>query len=184
MKTIKTILEEETRQKVVWNDNFGVYALNLDSKEDALKIADSEKIKENFDIEIVEAGKRAFLNFSPKENVLTNVLTNILTKDRFEFLSNKIQVEFVSANPTGLLTLGNGRGGVYGDVLGNILEKAGAKVTKEYYINDAGNQINELGRSVLGDEEGQYKGEYIDELAKEIKGSSPKEVGQKAQEKI
>jgi arginyl-tRNA synthetase len=92
----------------------------------------------------------------------------------------KIQVEFVSANPTGPLHVGHGRGAALGDALANILECAGYEVEREYYINDAGNQIRTLGVSVharyleLCDkgapfpEEG-YKGEYIKDLAARLK---------------
>ncbi|MCX7981631.1 MAG: arginine--tRNA ligase [Syntrophales bacterium] len=91
----------------------------------------------------------------------------------------KVQVEFVSANPTGPLHIGHARGAVIGDVIANILASAGYDVWREYYINDAGNQMQTLGRSVfyryreLGGEklvfpENCYQGEYVRELAKEI----------------
>jgi arginyl-tRNA synthetase len=79
-----------------------------------------------------------------------------------------INNEFISANPTGPLHLGNGRGGFLGDVLGRILQKNGAKVVNEYYINDAGEQIIKLGHSVLKDDDAVYTGEYIDILHSEI----------------
>ncbi len=92
----------------------------------------------------------------------------------------KAQVEFVSANPTGPLHIGHGRGAVYGDVLANVLAAAGFAVTKEYYVNDAGNQIRTLGRSVwlrcreLDGErvdfpEDCYQGHYIVEMARDMK---------------
>jgi arginyl-tRNA synthetase len=92
----------------------------------------------------------------------------------------KIQVEFVSANPTGPLHVGHGRGAALGDALANILECAGFKVEREYYINDAGNQIETLGNSVytrylqmMGREarfpEDGYKGEYIGHIAAQLK---------------
>ena len=59
--------------------------------------------------------------------------------------SKKINIEFVSANPTGPLHFGHGRGGIIGDVLGNVLSFFGQHVTKEFYINDAGAQIKKLG---------------------------------------
>ncbi|HSX15158.1 MAG TPA: arginine--tRNA ligase [Candidatus Saccharimonadales bacterium] len=91
----------------------------------------------------------------------------------------KVQVEFISANPTGPLTLGNGRGGFSGDVLANVLAWTGHEVSREYYINDAGNQIEALKNSIyfqvatkLGFETDPaldlYKGEYIEELARPI----------------
>lgn len=83
----------------------------------------------------------------------------------------KLQLEFISANPTGPLTMANGRGGFWGDVLGRVLRSTGRKVEREYYINDAGNQIRSLGLSVLAaagkvpDEENYYHGEHISEWA-------------------
>ncbi|MEA3429482.1 MAG: arginine--tRNA ligase, partial [Thermodesulfobacteriota bacterium] len=92
----------------------------------------------------------------------------------------KIQVEFVSSNPTGPLHVGHGRGAVVGDAVANILLFCGYDVEKEYYINDSGRQINTLGRSVflryrqlLGEDmdfPGDcYQGDYINDLAGRIK---------------
>ncbi len=86
----------------------------------------------------------------------------------------KAQVEFISANPTGPLTIGNARGGFIGDVLSNVLESQGYSVTREYYFNDAGTQIMKLvdsARIAAGITKGvqEYKGAYLDELAKEFK---------------
>jgi len=89
----------------------------------------------------------------------------------------KVQVEFVSANPTGPLHIGHGRGAVYGDTLASVLSWAGYDVTKEYYVNDAGNQMRTLGRSVLlrlrelGGEkvefpEDCYRGHYVVDIAR------------------
>jgi len=91
-----------------------------------------------------------------------------------------LQVEFVSANPTGPLHIGHGRGAVVGDVLANLLTWAGYNVTKEFYINDAGRQIKTLGKSIytrykqaFGSDipfpDDGYHGEYIIEIAKELK---------------
>ncbi|MBI4619801.1 MAG: arginine--tRNA ligase [Desulfobacterales bacterium] len=91
----------------------------------------------------------------------------------------KVQVEFVSANPTGPLHIGHGRGAAVGDVLANILKAVGYDVVKEYYINDAGNQMETLGRSVffrylhlLGRDVALpsecYQGEYIVDIANDI----------------
>ena len=92
----------------------------------------------------------------------------------------KVQIEFVSANPTGPLHIGHGRGAAVGDVLANILRAAGYEVFKEYYINDAGNQIETLGRSVflrylglLGRDLDMplecYQGKYVIDIANDIK---------------
>ncbi len=106
--------------------------------------------------------------------------------------TTKIQVEFVSANPTGPLTLANGRGGFLGDVLANVLEMTGYEVEREYYINDVGGQILTLGKSILAangiiaDAEEFYKGEYVKEWAKKNKKivlklkDKPMKIGQMA----
>lgn len=102
-----------------------------------------------------------------------------------------VVVEFISANPTGPLTLANGRGGFYGDALANILEAVGAKVEREYYFNDSGNQIMALGRSVeaarlksppVAD---GYTGPYIQEIAARIPTfGDPYDVGRQAADMI
>lgn len=93
----------------------------------------------------------------------------------------KVNNEFISANPTGPLHLGNGRGGFYGDSLSRVLRKAGFEVTNEYYVNDAGEQVMRLGHSVLKDEEAAYKGDYIDELGKMFGDiGDVREIGEKA----
>jgi arginyl-tRNA synthetase len=124
--------------------------------------------------EKIEVVKPGFINFFLSKDYLQKQVGEILkVKDRYGNLEigqkQKINVEFISANPTGPLTLGNGRGGFCGDVLANILEKTGYRVTREYYINDAGEQIKKLGHSILGDEEGVYKGDYILDLRKRLK---------------
>ena len=102
----------------------------------------------------------------------------------------KVQVEFVSANPTGPLHVGHGRGAAVGDAVGNILSFAGYEVQKEYYINDSGRQIRTLGLSVwlrlcesLGREisfpEDCYQGEYIREIAAEIHTLMGDEISEK-----
>ena len=152
-KTLKAFLSGETGEKIVRNDLFGVYATNLDSREGAEKIAGSSKIKEYFTTEIVEKGPRVFLNFHPKGKALEEGLEFAL-REKFDFVppKSKIQVEFISANPTGELHIGHGRDAFYGDALVNILETAGGKVEREYYINDAkgSTQVRELGKTVLG----------------------------------
>jgi arginyl-tRNA synthetase len=84
-----------------------------------------------------------------------------------------VNVEFISANPTGPLHIGNGRGGFIGDALANLLEAAGAEVGREYYVNDFGSQIRDFGQSVYLARTGQsgdagYRGAYIGQLAAEV----------------
>ena len=104
-------------------------------------------------IEKVEIAGPGFLNFYVKKENLTELLHDILTlKDKYgssDFGKNeKIMVEYVSANPTGDLHLGHARGAAYGDTLTRILSFVGYDVLREYYVNDAGNQIEVLGNSL------------------------------------
>ena len=148
----------------------------------------SELIKEgiqNEAFEKIEVVKPGFINFFVSRSYLQKQIEEILKqKGRFGNLDvgkgKKVQVEFISANPTGPLTVGNARGGPFGDTLGNVFKKAGFDVEKAYYINNYGKQILILGHSVLKDEEAQYKGEYIDYLNKKIKGKDPRKVGERA----
>ncbi len=123
----------------------------------------AEAIIENFDttkasISKIEIAGPGFINFYLDNSYLTDLIPAILEAKEAYGESNvgkgeKIQVEFVSANPTGDLHLGHARGAAVGDSLSNILDKAGWDVSREYYINDAGNQINNLAYSV----EARYK---------------------------
>ena len=96
--------------------------------------------------------------------------------------AERVNLEFVSANPTGPLTAASGRHAAYGDALGRILELAGHSVDREYYFNDEGGQIRRLAESIRararGDEppEDGYQGEYVAELAAEIDGSADMEI--------
>ncbi|HLD27462.1 MAG TPA: arginine--tRNA ligase, partial [Patescibacteria group bacterium] len=102
----------------------------------------------------VEIAGPGFINFFITDEYLSGRALEII-KDKKDFgklslgRGQKVQLEFISANPTGPLTLGNGRGGFFGDALGNVLERVGYQVTREYLVNDAGGQIEALGHSVL-----------------------------------
>lgn len=118
----------------------------------------AEQLVENFDktkasIEKIEIAGPGFINFYMNNSYLTDLIPTIL-EARSEYgqtntgKGQKVQVEFVSANPTGDLHLGHARGAAVGDTLCNVLAKAGYDVQREYYINDAGNQIHNLALSV------------------------------------
>jgi arginyl-tRNA synthetase len=114
------------------------------------------KIKSNI-IDKIEIVKPGFINFFVSKEYLQKQTGEILKKkEKFGNLKigkkQKINVEFISANPTGPLTLGNGRGGFCGDVLSNILEKAGYNVIREYYLNDRGKQVEDLKKGLYKDE--------------------------------
>lgn len=104
-------------------------------------------------VERVEIAGPGFINFYLVPGWLNRVLPAIQEEDADYGKSNagggeRVQVEFVSANPTGLLHMGNARGGALGDTLAAVLNEAGYVCDKEYYINDAGNQVDNLGKSV------------------------------------
>lgn len=104
-------------------------------------------------IERVEIAGPGFINFYLKPSWIYGILPIAEAQDTAFGSSDfgqkeKVQIEFVSANPTGLLHMGNARGGALGDSLANLLRMAGYDVTKEFYINDAGNQIVKLGKSL------------------------------------
>tara|TARA_B110000438_G_scaffold12155_1_gene11882 strand:- start:407 stop:2071 length:1665 start_codon:yes stop_codon:yes gene_type:complete len=107
----------------------------------------------------------------------------------------KVLLEFVSANPTGPLHVGHGRGAAVGDMLGRLLDKAGYDVSTEYYINDVGNQMNTLGRSTWArylELQGKvnefpadyYQGDYIKDIARDIKNKHGNEFLNKTEEQV
>ena len=131
----------------------------------------------------VKAAGPGFINITLHRKDFSSVLCRIIeAKEKFgkSNIGNnrKIQIEFVSANPTGPLHVGHGRGAVYGDVIGRILKATGSSVEKEYYINDAGRQIDILTASVILKiiqkelngffPQNAYKGEYIESIGKEF----------------
>lgn len=135
-----------------------------------------------------------FINFYFTTNYLAKIINKILDeKDNYgrsgKYLGKSAIVEFVSANPTGPLTIGHGRNAVVGDTFANLLQAVGYKVTREYYFNNAGRQMRVLGNSVklrylelLGEKidfpEDHYQGEYIKDIASVIlkeKGSNLKD---------
>ena len=136
-----------------------------------------EKIDKFANVEVAGPG---FVNISlNREDFVSTIEFINKNKDSFGSSAigkkNKVQIEFVSANPTGPLHVGHGRGAIYGDVISKLLEKKGHEVQKEYYVNDAGRQIDILTASVylraieIEDNifpESAYRGEYIKEIAK------------------
>ena len=117
----------------------------------------------------IEVAPPGYINISLTPEALSDVVAEI-GEERNEYGSgvcgnqHKTLLEFISANPTGPLHMGNARGGFFGDTLSRILKKCGGSVSTEYYVNDAGEQVAKLGHSVLKDAEAVYGGEYIDRL--------------------
>lgn len=190
------------------NSNFGDFSTNIAFKlAGQLKKDPNEIAKElaadmaNWDAIAKAEAVKGFLNIYLEKEMFHEVIREILTKkehygDSEIKKDEKVQVEFISANPTGPLTLANGRGGFGGDVLARVFAKAGAKVQREYLINDGGNQVKILGDSVLvaagllKKDDDIYKGEYIQEWVMDNKKiieehqDKPKELGQIAAKDI
>lgn len=125
----------------------------------------------------VEIAGPGFINFSLDDGWLHDALADLLTTGEENYArpdvghGEKVMVEFISANPTGPIHVGNGWWGSYGDALARVLARAGYQVTREYYVNDTGGQIRTLGLSLLARRagepvpEGGYQGEYLASLA-------------------
>ena len=147
----------------------------------AMLKADLESLAEVSAVDIAGPG---FINITLNRTSQADLVRTILTAQekygRGTALSGvKINLEFISANPTGPLHLGHTRWAAVGDALGRVLTAAGADVTREFYINDRGNQMDLFGQSVQAAAMGQpipedgYKGEYIADLAKEVLAQNP-----------
>jgi arginyl-tRNA synthetase len=125
-----------------------------------------------------EVAPPGFLNLRLADHALEAVVAGILEAPeawgRVAATPRVVNVEFVSANPTGPLHIGNARGAFVGDLLSRVLEAGGQRVTREYYFNDSGGQILNLGASVVALRRGEsvpddgYKGDYVRELADEV----------------
>ncbi len=134
--------------------------------------------------EKIDIAGPGFINFTFSKEYLYSEIKKLI-EYKSEFLrenigkGRRVQIEFISANPTGPLHLGHGRGGATGEALSNLLKAAGYNVEREYYINDTGKQVKLLGLSVFAryqqllgieypfPEEG-YRGEYVEEIANAI----------------
>ena len=159
----------------------------------AKKIQQELKFDKDF-IEDISITNPGFINFKLSKSFYQSIINEVLLNNKFG--SNRsndgktANVEFVSANPTGPLTIGHGRNGVIGDIISNILEWNGYSVTREYYFNNAGRQMRILGESVkaryleligkpVSFPSGGYKGDYIKDIALKIL----KEKGNKLSDK-
>ncbi|RPG98035.1 MAG: arginine--tRNA ligase [Candidatus Pelagibacter sp. TMED106] len=161
----------------------------IDPKYLANKIKDLI-IKELKDFENIEVAGPGFLNLRlTKESLISKINEILNNKESFgkKNSNNNYNIEFVSANPTGPMHVGHCRGAIYGDVLSNLLKFNGNKVTKEYYINDYGNQIKNFAKSVFlrireikynekfMPNEDLYPGNYIIDIGQKILDSNKKE---------
>jgi len=147
--------------------------------------------------EKVEVAAKGFINFYVRDDMWRAALQEISDQGLDSLVPDvgegrKVLIEFVSSNPTGPLHIGHGRGAAVGDVLANIMKRAGYNVVKEYYVNDAGKQIDTLGQStyarwkeLTGDavplEEHYYQGDYVKDIASLIVESNVAVPAEKAE---
>ena len=186
------------------NPDFGDFSINVSPYARVAKISpvqiaqelQNALVDEDFDVSVVGG----FINFKLHNNFYSDAVKNILG-EKENFGSNnfgkgeKVLLEYVSANPTGPLHIGHGRWAAMGSALANLLKKSGYDVTQEFYINDAGNQINNLAHSLFirvlqefgvdinfpTDEievKNYYTGDYLIKTAKEFITEKPQEASE------
>lgn len=191
-------IEVEVPREDEHGDYASNLALSLGGKLEKNPRQLAEEISAEIDSELVERVEVAgpgFINFWLDESWLYGTARHIteLGEDygRTDYgRGERVQVEFVSVNPTGPLHVGHSRGAVVGDTLASIMDRAGFEVEREYLINDAGNQMDLLGRStylryleLFGEEiempENSYRGDYVKDIARELRdehGSELREI--------
>lgn len=199
-ESLKQIIKEALEEKITLEEinievpaveSHGDYSSNIAMKmakelhKSPISIAES--IKKNINsplIEKIEIAPPGFINFFVNKNYLLENIKRVLKEKDNYGRSNigknkKINIEYVSANPTGILHLGHTRGACFGSSLSNLLSFAGFDVTREYYINDAGNQMLNMGKSIKERykeicglpsqmEENYYYGNEIIEIAQKL----------------
>ncbi|MBQ7097794.1 MAG: arginine--tRNA ligase [Clostridia bacterium] len=165
-------IDEKIQLEVPKDEQHGDFACNIamllakSLRMPPRKIAEAiaEGIETGGEIERVEVAGAGFINFYLSNSRLYDVIREIEEKGsdygKIEMgKGKKVMVEFVSANPTGPMHMGNARGGALGDCMASVLEYAGYDVTREFYVNDAGNQIEKFGKSLEARYIQQLKGE-------------------------
>ena len=185
------------------DDKFGEYActisLSLSKRLKKNPREIGEKILEKFtvfpEIETPQIAGPGFINFKLSNVFWNSLLDEILESGnkygRGEAKKKKINIEFISCNPTGPMTIANGRGGFAGDALASLLAFLGYTVEREFYVNDTGNQVLTLGKSALAirgkikREDDFYRGQYLEELEKKIpQEEDPALLGKKIADEI
>ena len=185
------------------NPEHGDYATNValqlakpaGSNPRAVAEAVAARLREADGVATVDIAGPGFLNVTLDAASLGELARTVVTAgegygriDRYA--GTRVNVEFISANPTGPLHLGHTRWAAVGDAIARVLEAAGADVAREFYINDRGVQMDKFGMSLearaLGTEvpEGGYQGAYVDELAQQIVAADPGIVGLPADERL
>ena len=206
-KELINLVNELLKDKII-SDSFNINALSIDYQSTSrqgdvstnlLIILNKKKLDTNIDLQSlvikklnnikyisdIEIAKVGFINiFFDKLFLIKNLNEVLVQKNSYGIKKNKknnnINIEFVSANPTGPVHIGHLRGAVLGDVLASVLTCSGYNVTREYYVNDAGSQIKNLGKSLykryleifekkIEISKNDYPGEYLISIAKEIR---------------
>src|SRR3990167_663040 len=170
-----------------FGDYYSTIALKLKEKSskqtvEAIAKFIEAKIAKDETFFTAEVAPNGFINFKISDSYLQSQVQKIIEEDEGYGRLNigkgkKVRVEFVSANPTGPLHIGNARGGPLGDTIASVLEFAGHEILREYINNNRGNQVYELGKTLAAkaglikasESELTYKGEYTEELAKKVK---------------
>lgn len=187
-KSISIDFSSKSRQGDI-SSNFYLVAIkkNIDKKfnlKDNLK----SEINKLFYVENCVISKNGFININIEKNFLLDQIKNLLKEKinfgkSYEGKGKKINVEFVSANPTGPVTVAHMRGAVLGDVISSLLSHSGYEVIREYYVNNAGSQIDVLGRSlykrylelygqIIQLNNNEYPGNYLIDIAQIIKNNN------------
>ncbi|PIR79825.1 MAG: arginine--tRNA ligase, partial [Candidatus Levybacteria bacterium CG10_big_fil_rev_8_21_14_0_10_35_13] len=178
----------------------------MELAQEILNILNTKYLIHDTDFDKIEIAAPGFINFYFSQKFLASQVNEIINQNskygqsdigkalpahlakamakRAGRQGKKASVEFVSANPTGPLHIGNARGGPLGDAIANVLSKAGYGVTREYLHNDVGGQVTKLGEAIYytlnpdkkTEEEIQYQGDYIGELATQIEKQLPKDL--------
>ena len=184
---LNSIIVETTPEKFDFDfSSNAAMALSKSVKDNPRNIAEKIKNileKKSKDFSQISIAGPGFLNFKLTNKAWIKIIQDI-SKIKKKFGSNKknkkFNIEFVSANPTGPMHVGHCRGAIFGDVLSNLLKFNGNKVTKEFYVNDYGKQVDDFARSVFfrlreikfhedfPKEKNLYPGEYIVDIAKKI----------------
>ena len=206
-KELINLVNELLKDKII-SDSFNINALSIDYQSTSrqgdvstnlLIILNKKKLDTNIDLQSlvikklnnikyisdIEIAKVGFINiFFDKLFLIKNLNEVLVQKNSYGIKkskkNNNINIEFVSANPTGPVHIGHLRGAVLGDVLASVLTCSGYNVTREYYVNDAGSQIKNLGKSLykryleifekkIEISKNDYPGEYLISIAKEIR---------------
>ena len=206
-KELMNLVNELIKDKII-SDSFNINALSIDYQSTSrqgdvstnlLIILNKKKLDTNIDLQSlvikklnnikyisdIEIAKVGFINiFFDKLFLIKNLNEVLVQKNSYGIKkskkNNNINIEFVSANPTGPVHIGHLRGAVLGDVLASVLTCSGYNVTREYYVNDAGSQIKNLGKSLykryleifekkIEISKNDYPGEYLISIAKEIR---------------